>query len=82
MASHIPPSVIDHGGQTRIQAHEWQQVVPPSVERALERWAIKMDTQEFPPRLDLFKAIAVHLAQKQADEDDDSSIVELVERFS
>jgi len=51
--------------------------VPLSVERASERWAIKMDTQGFPPRLDLFKAMAAHLAQKQADEYDDPSIAEL-----
>ena len=36
-----------------------------------------MDTQGFPPRLDLFKSMADHLAQKHADEDDDPSIAEL-----
>jgi len=79
MASHIPPSVIDHGGPDTQTSTQMAAGSTPSVERALERWALKMDTQVFPPRLDLFKAIAVHLAQKQADEDDDPSIVE---RFS
>ena len=47
---------------------------PRWVERGLEQWAVPMDASGFPPRLDLFKGMAVHLAQKSADEEDDSSL--------
>ena len=33
-----------------------------------------MDASGFPPRLDLFKGMAAHLAQKRADEEDDPSL--------
>ena len=46
------------------KAHEWQQA-PPAWQ-----WAARMDASGF-PRLDLFKGMAAHLAQKRADEEDD-----------
>ena len=41
------------------------QAISPAVERSLIRWADDMDASGFPPRLDLFKAIAVRLVSEE-----------------
>ena len=58
------------GGRSAQEAHEKWQKLPPGVERALMKWADMMEASGFPPRLDLFKAMAALLAQKRADEGD------------
>ena len=52
------------GGKNRHEAHQHQQALPPSTERALEVWAWRIDRLGFPPRLDLFKAaMAAYLVE-------------------
>ena len=41
--------------QTRQKSHEASQALPPAIEKALEMWALRMDAQGFPPRLDILK---------------------------
>ena len=48
--------------ESREKAHERYQVLSPNMEDALLQWSSELDTQRFPPRLDLFKAMAVELA--------------------
>ena len=58
--------------QTRQKAHEDYQALTPAMEDALKKWALRMDSQEFPPRLDISKAIAKKLFQQQLDDSNDS----------
>ena len=46
------------GGKSRWKVHEEEQTLPPAIEDALAKWAQKMDDHGFPPRLDIFKAMA------------------------
>ena len=48
------------------KAHENHQALTPGVEDALLQWAGELDAQGFPPRLDLFNAMAAELASQQA----------------
>ena len=54
------------GMPSRQKAHENHQVLTPGMEDALLQWAGESDARGFPPRLDLFKAMAVELASQQA----------------
>ena len=54
------------------KAHEDYQALTPAMEDALKKWALRMDSQEFPPRLDIFKTIAKKLFQQQLDDSNDS----------
>ena len=51
--------------QSRQKAHKDYQALTPSTEDALEKWTLQMDSQGFPPRLDLFKATTEKLFQQQ-----------------
>ena len=59
------------GGISRWKAHEEEQALPPAIEDALEKWAQKMDDHGFPPRLDIFKAMAQELAVQNAEQTGD-----------
>ena len=53
------------GRQSRRKAHEDYQALSPAMEDALREWMLQMDSQWFPPRLDIFKAVAEKLFQQQ-----------------
>ena len=42
------------------------------MEDALRKWTLQMDSQGFPPRLDIFKTVAEKLFQQQLDDSNDS----------
>ena len=50
------------GGKPCQKAHEEELTLPPAIEDALAKWAQKIDDHGFPPRLDIFKAMAQELA--------------------
>ncbi|KAH0611005.1 uncharacterized protein H6S33_011432 [Morchella sextelata] len=58
-----------NGRKNRREAHQDQQKLPPSVERALKKWCQDMDDAGFPPRVDLLRGMATALAQKIAEEE-------------
>ena len=58
----IPKSDRARGTQSRQRAHKDYQALAPATEDALEKWTLQMGAQGFPPRLDLFKAIAEKLS--------------------
>ena len=60
--------------QSRQKAHEDYQALPPAMEDVLKKWALRMDSQGFPPRLDIFKAVAKNLFQQQLDNSNDSEL--------
>ena len=63
---HNSPLVNRFRGMTsRQKAYEKYQVLSRSMEDALLQWASELDAQGFPPRLDLFKAMAAELATSQ-----------------
>ena len=71
----IPKSTLcdrARGMQSRQKAHEDYQALPPAMEDVLKKWALRMDSQGFPPRLDIFKAVAKKLFQQQLDNSNDS----------
>ena len=71
----IPKSTLSNraeGRQSRQKAHEVYQSLSPAIEDALKKWTLQMDSQGFPPRLDLFKAVAEKLFQKQLQDSSDS----------
>ena len=49
---------------SRQKAHENHRVLTPGMEDALLQWAGELDARGFPPRLDLFKAMAAELASQ------------------
>ena len=71
----IPKSTLcdrARGMQTRQKAHEDYQALTPAMEDALKKWALRMGSQGFPPRLDIFKAVVKKLFQQQLDDSNDS----------
>ncbi|CCX34166.1 Similar to transposase [Paracoccidioides brasiliensis]; acc. no. ACY56713 [Pyronema omphalodes CBS 100304] len=67
----VPASTLSDrqkGTQNRQKAQAEQQALPPAVEDSLERWAIQMDEQGFPARLDLFKAMALEMMKRHCEE--------------
>ena len=64
------PSNRAEGRQCCQKAHEVYQSLNPVIEDALKKWTLQMDSQGFPPRLDLFKAIAEKLFQQLQDSSD------------
>ena len=73
----VPQSTLSdcaRGGETRQKAHE---ALTPRMEKALEQWVDTWDERGFPPRLDLFKAIAAELAERCAEDEADPSLAEL-----
>jgi hypothetical protein len=71
----IPKSTLCNragGMQSRQKSHETYQAITPAMENALEKWALQMDSQGFPPRLDLFKAMAQLLYQQHMQESEES----------
>jgi len=51
----LPKSSLGHrrnGRQSRQKAHEADQLLSPSSERAIVRWVLKLDDFGFPPRVD------------------------------
>ena len=60
----IPRSTLcDRAGgvESREKSHKDYQALTPAMEDAMVKWALRMDSQGFPPRLDLFKATAEKL---------------------
>ena len=47
------------------------------MEDALVKWVDTWDEREFPPRLDLFKAVATQLAERRAEEEGNPLLAEL-----
>ena len=71
----IPKSTLSNraeGRQSRQKADEVYQSLNPTIEDALKKWTLQMDSQGFPPRLDLFKAVAEKLFQQQLQDSSDS----------
>ena len=58
--------------QTRQKAHEDYQALTPAMEDALKKWPLRIDSQGFPQRLDIFKAVAKMLFQQQLYDSNDS----------
>lgn len=58
-----------NGRKSRWEAHQDQQKLPPSVERALKKWCQDMYDSGFPPRVDLLRRMATALARKIAEEE-------------
>ena len=54
------------GGEARQKPYEEEQILHSVIENALEKWAQKMDDHGFPPKLDILKAMAQELAEKNA----------------
>ena len=46
------------GGETQQKVHEDYQALTSGMEKALEQWVDTWDERGFPPRLNLFKAVA------------------------
>ena len=70
----VPRSTLNdrvRGGKSRRKAHEEEQTLPPAIEDALAKWAQKMDDHGFPPRLDIFKAMAQELAVQNTEQTGD-----------
>ena len=64
----IPKSTLSNragGRQNRQKAHGDYQALSPAMEDALRKWTLQMDSQGFPPRLDIFKTVAEKLFQQQ-----------------
>ena len=60
----VPKSTLcDRAGgvESREKSHKDYQALTPAMEDAMVKWALRMDSQGFPPRLDLFKATAEKL---------------------
>ena len=47
------------------------------MEKALEQWVDTWDERGFPPRLDRYKAVAVQLAERRAEEEGDPLLAEI-----
>ena len=65
----IPKTTLynrSRGMTSRQKAHENHQALTPGMEDAPLQWAGELDVLGFPPRLDLFKAMAAELASQQA----------------
>ena len=76
----VPRSTLNNrarGGISRRKAHEEEQALPPAIEDALQKWAQKMDDHGFPPRLDIFRAMAQELAEQNAEVTGDSTQAKL-----
>jgi len=52
----------------RVAAHEEQQRLTPSEEKAIVKWCFTQDDIGFPPRLDMVKDMAIHLEFKRTGE--------------
>ena len=63
--------------KTQQKAHEDYQALTLGMEKALEQWVDTWDERGFPPRLDLFKAVAAQLAERRVEEEGDPSLAEL-----
>ena len=57
--------------QNRQKSREDYQALTPVMEDALKR-TLRMDSQGFPPRLDIFKAVGKKLFQQQLNDSNDS----------
>ena len=71
----IPKSTLSNraeGRQSRQKAHEVYQSLNPAIEGALKKWTLQMDSQGFPPWLDIFKAVAEKLFQQELQHSNDS----------
>lgn len=60
--------------QNRWQADEHEQKLPPGTERALEKWCQDMDDCGFPPPMDIKRGMAMSLAKRTADEENNSEL--------
>ena len=49
----------------------------PGMEKALEQWVDTWDEHGFPPRIDLFKAVAAQLEVRHAKEEGNPSLAKL-----
>ena len=64
----IPKSTLcerARGTQSPPKSAQRLQALTPATEDALEKWTLRMDSQGFPPRLDLFNATTEKLFQQQ-----------------
>ena len=76
----VPRSTLSNrakGRQSHQKAHKVYQALSPVIEDALRKWALQMDSQGFPPRLDIFKAKAVKLFQQQLQNSGNSELKSL-----
>ena len=76
----VPRSTLSdraRGGETQQKVHEDYQELTLEMKKALEQWVDTWDERGFPPRLDLFKAVAAQLAERRAEEEGDPSLAEL-----
>ena len=62
------------GRQSRQKAHKVYQALSPAIEDALRKWTLQMDSQGFPPRLDIFKAVAEKLPQQKLQDSSDPEL--------
>jgi hypothetical protein len=65
------------GGRSMREAKAEEQSLNPYQEKALVKWVAQMESTGFPPRLDLFKAIAAHLAKQRAEDEGDPKLAKL-----
>jgi hypothetical protein len=76
----VPRSTLSdrlRGGQSMRQAKAGKQSLNPYQEQALVKWVAQMESTGFPPRLDLFKAVAEHLAKQRAEDEGDPKLAEI-----
>jgi hypothetical protein len=74
----IPCSTLsdrEKGKRSRQSAYQKQQTLSPSIEDALECWAMYMNQQGFPARLDMFKAMATELVKSHNEEMGESEAI-------
>jgi hypothetical protein len=70
----VPRSTLSHrlrGGQNHREAKAEKQSLNPYQEKALVKWVEQMESTAFPPQLDLFDAVAAHLAKQRAEDEGD-----------
>ena len=60
----------NHGGKQMKRSRHY----PQPIENALEMWVQKMEDLGFPPKLDIFKAMALELAEQNAEQKGDSKL--------
>jgi IS5 family transposase len=65
------------GGLSMRQAKAGKQALLPYQEKALVKWVAQMEATGFPPRLDLFKAVAAELAKKRAEDEGDPKLAKI-----
>jgi hypothetical protein len=65
------------GGRSMREAKAEKQSLNPYQEKALVKWVAQMESTGLPPRLDLFQAVAAHLAKERAEDEENPKFAEL-----